>query len=101
MFLGIGRRSHLFRQERTKTSTIRIIDSDILSPVGHVVGALLCHSTSHAGHKPRAAVPSFILGRDFILGGEGVVRFNGVFDIVASRQGLDSQDVIQVEAFVT
>ena len=100
MFLGLDRRSHLLRQEGTETRTIGIVNSDILSPVGNVVGTLFSHSAGHTGHEPRVAVLLFV----FLWNGiacKRVICLDGMLDVVASRQGFYAQNVIEVEAFVT
>ena len=63
-----------------------------------MMGGTLGHTTSHAGHEPRIAVSVFI---DLIVGSESVIRLDGMFDIMASRQCLDSQNVVEVETLVT
>jgi hypothetical protein len=49
MFFGISGRSHLFREQGTKATAIRRVDSDIGPPFRHVMGRVLGHTTSQAG----------------------------------------------------
>lgn len=99
MIVGIGRRSHLLGQKGSKTRAIGLIDSDILTPVGDMVTRLVGHSTSETRHQPGIAMATLV----FVWDGsvvEGIVMLDGMLQVVATSQGLDAQDIVQVEALV-
>ena len=65
------------------------------------MGRLLGHATGHARHEPRGAVLA-IVGRNFLRGVERIIPLGkGVLEVVASAQGVDTQDVVEMETFVT
>lgn len=104
MFSSISGRSHLFRQQGSEAGTILLVDSDIGTPVGHVVGVVARHASRHSGHQPRIAVVRVIAANALTLIGRNevvVTLGHGVFDIVTSAQRLDTKNVVEVEAFIT
>lgn len=100
MIIRICRGSHFLGEQGPKASTIGVVHRNILSPIGDVVRRVFGHSTSHTRHEPRVAVTAFVFSGNGILGSEAVIRLDGMLDIVAARQGFDSQNVVEVQAFV-
>jgi len=98
MRLRIDRRAHLLRQERTKPGTVRIIHTDIGTPLGNMMRRILGHATGHAGHEPGGTMLGLF---NVLRGRKGIVALGqGVLDVVASAESLDSENVVQVEALV-
>lgn len=96
MFFGIDRRAHLFCQQGTELGTVPIIDGHTLSPLGNVMRGGLGHAACHAGHQPGRTVPVVITGNG-LFRVEGIVTLGqGMLDVVATRQRLGTQNVVQM-----
>lgn len=100
MHLSIHGRSHLFCQHGAESGTIAIVNHDIGSPLAHMVWGVLGHAAGHAGHEPRRTVLGVIWGNRRVRSKFVVTLGQGMLNVVASRQGLDAQNVVQMEAFV-
>jgi hypothetical protein len=100
-------RAHAFGQESTKLGTFGFIDHDISSCLGSMILVVLGHAACHARHKPRVAVHglvtlirkcfTFVRDSEKLVIGTRKSMPNGT----ASTQRLDTQNVIQMKAFIT
>jgi len=109
VIFGVRRRSHLFREESPETSTIGLLNRNLLlAPIRHVMFRVPGHPTCHSRHQPGIPV-SDLIGRvtttpaaaNLIVRRKAIVGLDGMLDIVTSGQGLDTQNVIQMKTFVT
>jgi hypothetical protein len=100
MHLSIHGRSHLFCQHGAESGTIAIVNHDTGSPLAHMVRRGLGHAAGHAGHEPRRTVLGVIWGNRRVRGKGIVTLGQGMLNVVASRQGLHAQNVVQMKAFV-